>query len=100
MAPRLLLADGKSAVTSFRIIAAATSSVVPAPSPELIQKAIPLLINSVNDPDSHLRQDAATLLGQIGGKSAEVRDALKKASTDSDEELKQAATAALKMLAN
>jgi HEAT repeat protein len=70
-----------------------------APGPETIESAIPLLVAALHGAESpSARAEIAKTLGEIGGSSVPVKEALTIALKDPEESVRKAAESALKML--
>jgi HEAT repeat protein len=67
-------------------------------SPETAAKAVPVLIEALEEPDPPTRLHAAESLGLLGPLAADAADALKKLQDDPDEEVRAAAAKALEAI--
>ena len=82
----------------FEKTVAAWAIVNIAPKPELIKTAVPILVEALNHERPTVRAKVAETLGRVGRNSARVRTALITATKDEDQEVREAATEALRKL--
>ncbi len=76
-------------------ILAAWALVRIAPSGSTTQEALPTLLEALGHPRPQIRREVAKVLGEIKGNHPEIAQALKKASSDSDAEVRAAVREAL-----